>query len=168
MERALYRARKFGPERAAELDRNLAAIARDEEIPLALDRIARTPNTRKAHQLIAFATAQERADAVVEALFRAYFAEGRDIGDDDTLVRLATAAGLQPGPARAALRDADLRSSVVAYEAEAARMGVAGVPFFVVDGRLGVSGAQPASRWRDILRQAMTGAEPSTGSPLSD
>lgn len=156
MERAVYRAEKFGAARAAELDRNLAELAAAEGIPLALERIVRTPNTRKAHQLVAFASRQGCADAVVDALFRAYFVDGRDVGAPDVLAEIAQACGLDPAAARAALNDPELRHIVAGLEVRAARLGIAGVPFFILDGRLAVSGAQPAATWREILRRAAT------------
>ncbi|HKH95055.1 MAG TPA: DsbA family oxidoreductase, partial [Beijerinckiaceae bacterium] len=75
VERATYRARKFGAERSAELDANMTKLGGEEGIAFAFDRMARTPNTRKAHALIAHASRVGGADAVVEALFRAYFEE---------------------------------------------------------------------------------------------
>jgi 2-hydroxychromene-2-carboxylate isomerase len=87
MERAAYRAKKFGEAKSAQFDAQLTALGREEGIPFAFDRQARTPNTRAAHQLIAFAGSQGKADAVVEALFKAYFEEGRDVGSDEVWAR---------------------------------------------------------------------------------
>ncbi len=81
MARALYRARKFGAERAAQLDAQMAELGAQEGIGFAFERMTRTPSTRRAHMLIAAAAQHGRADPVVDALFRAYFEEGRDVGD---------------------------------------------------------------------------------------
>jgi predicted DsbA family dithiol-disulfide isomerase len=153
MERAAYRARKFGAARGAELDAQMTALGREEGIAFAFDRQERTPNTRKAHMLIAFASAQGKGPAVAEALFRAYFEEGRDIGRDAVLLDVAEARGIDREEAAAALQDAELRSYVLAAERRAAELGVSGVPFFIVDGRWAVSGAQPAAAWVEALRQ---------------
>jgi predicted DsbA family dithiol-disulfide isomerase len=153
MERAAYRARKFGEARSRELDANMTALGREEGIAFAFDRIVRTPSTRRAHALIAHASRLGRADAVVEALFRAYFEEALDIGDDNVLADLAERQGLDRAEALAALAGPQLRDEVIAREGEAARLGVSGVPFFVVERQWAISGAQPAEAWVDALRQ---------------
>jgi predicted DsbA family dithiol-disulfide isomerase len=153
LERATYRARKFGPERSRELDANMTALGQEEGIAFAFDRIARTPNTRKAHALIAHASRLGRGDAVVEALFRAYFEEALDIGSDEVLADIAVRHGLDRAEALRALSDRQLRDAVVARESEAARLGVSGVPFFIVEGQWAISGAQASEAWVDALRQ---------------
>ena len=154
MPRAEYRAQKFGPERAAVLDAQMSAVGAEEGIRFAFDRQARTPNTRRAHMLIAHATAEGRGPEVVEALFRAYFEEARDIGEEAVLLDIAAAAGLDRDKAAAALADDETRASVVAAERRAGELGISGVPFFIVDRAWAVSGAQPASAWVEALRQA--------------
>jgi len=153
MERAAYRARKFGAARSAQLDAQLTALGREEGIPFAFDRQTRTPNTRAAHQLIAFAGSQGRADAVVEALFRAYFEEGRDVGSDEVLGDIAAGAGLDRGTALAAMRDPGLSGVVADLERQARELGIQGVPFFIVDQSWAISGAQPAEQWIAAIRQ---------------
>jgi predicted DsbA family dithiol-disulfide isomerase len=153
MTRADYRARKFGPDRSRELDANMTELGREEGIAFAFDRIARTPNTRKAHALIAHASRLGQADAVVEALFRAYFEEALDIGDPGVLADIAVRQGLEREAAMAALSDPELHDEVVTREGEAARLGASGVPFFVVDRMWAISGAQPSAAWVDALRQ---------------
>jgi predicted DsbA family dithiol-disulfide isomerase len=153
MERAAYRARKFGEARSRELDANMTALGREEGIAFAFDRIVRTPSTRRAHALIAHASRLGRADAVVEALFRAYFEEALDIGEDIVLADLAERQGLDRAEALAALAGPQLRDEVIAREGEAARLGISGVPFFVVERQWAISGAQPAEAWVDALRQ---------------
>jgi hypothetical protein len=105
MERAAYRARKFGADRAAALDRDMTALGRQEGIRFAFDRMRRTPNTRDAHGLIAYATRYGRGSAAVEALFTAYFEDARDIGREEVLAKIGAALGLEAAAVRAALRD---------------------------------------------------------------
>ncbi len=154
MARALYRARKFGPERSAQLDAQMIELGRQEDIRFAFAATMRTPNTRRAHMLIAAAGQHGRADPIVEALFRAYFEEGRDIGAPDVLRDIGATAGLDPGLVDDALRSEPLRQLVEAVERQAAAMQVAGVPFFIVDRTWAVSGAQPTEEWLAALSAA--------------
>jgi predicted DsbA family dithiol-disulfide isomerase len=153
MARSVYRARKFGPERAAALDRDMADLGLGEGIRFAFDRMERTPNTRRAHLLIAHASRRGLGAAAAEALFTAYFEEALDIGSDPVLAGLADRLGLDPAAAVAALNDADLHASVVDLEQEAGRLGIAGVPFFIINDAWALSGAQPTETWLDALRQ---------------
>jgi predicted DsbA family dithiol-disulfide isomerase len=149
--RSEYRERKFGAERAAELDRNMTAIGREVGIDFAFDRMQRTPSTRLAHRLIWEAGRQDRQDAIVDRLFRAYFEEALDIGSTETLTRLAAEAGLEAdGVVRALAGDESLQA-VDELEQQGYRMGIQGVPFFIVMGKYGISGAQPPELWRDAL-----------------
>jgi predicted DsbA family dithiol-disulfide isomerase len=149
--RVEYRARKFGAERSAELDRNMAEIGREVGIGFAFDRMQRTPNTRLAHRLIWEAGRQGRQNEIVNRLFRAYFEEALDIGSLDVLVRLAAEAGLEPDGVADALASKESVQAVVEMEQQGYRMGIQGVPFFIVMGKYGISGAQPPELWRDAL-----------------
>ncbi len=154
MKRAEYRAAKFGPERSAELDERMRALGHDEGVAFAFDRMERTPNTRRAHMLAAYATDHGRGDAIVEALFRAYFEDALDIGDPAVLVGIAEAQGLDPEAARAVLGSEELHEQVVSLERRAAEMGIGGVPFFILEGGQAISGAQPSAEWEKVLREA--------------
>ncbi|MGY1710922.1 DsbA family oxidoreductase [Geodermatophilus sp. SYSU D00758] len=125
-----------------------AAVA--EGLEFRFDRAVRA-NTFDAHQVIHLAGERGVQDAVKERLLRAYFAEGEAVGDRETLVRLAAEAGLDAEEVRAVLADQRYAGAVRADEAEAQALGIRGVPFFVLDRRYGVSGAQPA----DVLLQAL-------------
>jgi predicted DsbA family dithiol-disulfide isomerase len=161
MARLDYREAKFGLAKSIQLDAQMTALGEAEGVAFAFGRQTRTPSTRRAHKLIAHATRSSRADPVVTALFRAYFEEGRDIGDPAVLGEIAEAAGLERDPALAALDDALLDRQVAELEAEAAASGVSGVPFFIVDGRWAVSGAQAPEQWVEVLRDlAAQPAEP--------
>lgn len=153
IERSVYRARKFGAERSAELDGQMTELGSREGINFAFARMQRTPSTRKAHMLIAAAQQQGSGDALMEALFRDYFEEGRDVGDEAILLDVAEGVGLDRQAALATLKNDELRALVLGVEAQAAEMQVGGVPFFIVDRQWAVSGAQSAEQWVALIRQ---------------
>ncbi|MGF3021655.1 DsbA family oxidoreductase [Methylobacterium aquaticum] len=157
MARADYRARKFGAERAAELDVQMAELGAQEGIAFVFERMMRTPSTRRAHMLIAAASQHGRADPVVDALFRAYFEEGRDVGDPEVLREIGVAAGLERAVVDDALGSEPLRALVESIERQAGEMQVAGVPFFIVDRKWAVSGAQPTEQWVGALQTRQVG-----------
>lgn len=161
--RAEYRTRKFGAERAAELDRNMTETGREVGIDFAFDRMQRTPNTRLAHRLIWEAGRQGRQDTIVNRLFQAYFEEALDIGAAEILTRLAAESGLEAAGVEQALSGADSLEAVVDLEEQGRRLGIQGVPFFVLLGKYGISGAQPPEFWREALPKIA--AEAATGQP---
>jgi predicted DsbA family dithiol-disulfide isomerase len=139
-----YLVAKFGSEdRIRQLHRNIEAVGAAEGISFAFDRIAVSPNTLDAHRLIRWADAANAADAVVEALFRAYFLEGRDIGDRAVLAEIAATCGMaRDDVAQRLASDEDAGAVRVAVQA-AQQLGVTGVPTFILAGRYAVVGAQP-------------------------
>jgi predicted DsbA family dithiol-disulfide isomerase len=159
IERQAYRARKFGAARSAELDRNMLETGRELGIAFAFDRMARTPNTRLAHRLIWEAGRQGRQDAMVERLFHGYFEEACDIGDPQILEGLAAEVGLASEAVRSALSEAQSLDAVVDLEQQGYRMGIQGVPFFILAQKYGVSGAQPPQFWRDALPRIVAEGE---------
>jgi len=158
MERAAYRATKFGPEKAMQLDEQMAETGREIGIAFAFDLMKRTPNTRLAHRLIWQAGRDGRIaqNAVVNRLFEGYFEEGRDIGRKDELVALAKEAGLEGKIASAGLDAEHTLEAVLDLEDAGIRMGIRGVPFFILVDKYAVSGAQPPEVWRDALPQIAT------------
>lgn len=148
--RAEYRAAKFGSlERSRELDARIAAEGRGEGIDFAFERIRRTPSTVAAHQLIQLAQEQGRGNAVVDALFRAYFEDAEDIGEPAALERIAQENGVTAWPAQA---DAQ---HVAALEETLRGLGVQAVPTFIFDRKLGVSGAHPPQQLAAAMREAL-------------
>ena len=143
MPRSDYVVRKFGGEdRARRLYGSIAEIGRAEGLLFRFDRVRRTPSSVDAHRLVRWASRFGRADEVVEALFAAHFADGRDIGDGAVLVAVALSCGLDPVGAWAMLQsDAEL-DGVHADNLRAHRLGINGVPCFVIGGRHAISGAQ--------------------------
>jgi len=144
MPRAEYRKAKFGSlERSRSLDARVIAEGKSEGIEFAFERIERTPNTSAAHQLIAVSQDQGR---VVDALFRAYFEEARDIGDPEVLAEIAAQCGVHGWPNKAA--------DVSALEEEVRSMGITAVPTFIFERRSGVSGAHPPEALAAAIREA--------------
>lgn len=145
-------ARKYGTSVSAarQMTDALTGQAAAEGLDLRFDR-AVPANTFDAHQVLHLAAERGRQEAVEERLLRAHFTEGEAVGDRETLVRLAAEAGLDAGEVRAALADQRYAGAVRADQADAQALGITGVPFFVLDRRYGVNGAQPA----DVLLQAL-------------
>ncbi len=153
MERSAYRAAKFGAEKARQLDQQMAANGREAGIAFAFDKMKRTPNTRLAHRLIwqAERAGRETQNAVVNRLFEGYFEEGLDIGKKDVLVAIAKDAGLDGKVAKTALEAEHTLEAVLDLEDAGIRMGIRGVPFFLLIDKYAISGAQPPELWRDAL-----------------
>jgi predicted DsbA family dithiol-disulfide isomerase len=138
-----YRTKKVGSwERSLELDAQVVAAGEAEGIRFAFDRIERTPNTLDTHRLIWLAETEDVQDAVVEALFRAYFTEGRDICNRQTLLNVVAGAGLKRDKAESLLNTDDGLEAIREADALARRFRVDDVPFFIVNGTLTLSGAQ--------------------------
>ena len=150
-----YRIRKFGSwERSMELDANIIAVGKQEGIHFAFDRMERTPNTLDAHRLIWLADQESCQDAVMEALFQAYFTEGRDISNCQTLIDVVAEAGLDRGNAEAVLNSNKGLDAINEAGEQAQRLQVSGVPFFVINGGVMLSGAHPSEDFLDAFRQA--------------
>jgi len=153
--RSEYLARKFGS-RAEDIYTRVSGVGRSVGIDFAFERIVRQPNTVPAHQLIGLAQLHGRQDEMVETLFRGYFLEGADLTQADALVELARRAGLEDEAVRACLDDDGQRQTVLAEDEQARALGMSGVPFFIFDRKLAVSGAQEAQVLLRALREAAT------------
>lgn len=154
VEREAYRARKFGSlERSRQLDAQVAEAGHAAGLGFRQELMRRTPNTVAAHRLIRFAEGPAQ-DTVVEALFRAYFAEGRDIGDAATLAAIAGEAGLDAAAVAAMLAGEEGREAVLREDLAARNGDLSGVPSFLMDRYLLFSGAMPGERMADAFRQA--------------
>lgn len=151
-----YTSSKFGgPERAKEIYARVANAGLAAGIDFRFDTISRQPNTIDAHQLVSLAAKFNAQDGVVESLFKAYFLEGRDLTDRETLVELAERGGLPHEDAERCLSQGELRSEIEQQDHRARSLGVEGVPFFIFNQKLAVSGAQPP----EVLVKAMTQAQ---------
>jgi predicted DsbA family dithiol-disulfide isomerase len=162
--RRAYLEGKFGSlDQVRQIHERIEAIGKAEDIAFAFDRIAVSPNTLDAHRLLRWAQAAGRQDRTVEALFRAYFIEGRDIGDHGVLADIAETSGLD-GDIAARLAGDEDRRSVAAEVMAAQRAGVTGVPTFILANRYGLAGAQPAEDLAAALQAAHARATSASGS----
>lgn len=145
-------ARKYGRSvaQAEGMIAHMVSVAAQDGLEMRFDRI-RPGNTFDGHRLIHLAAAQGRGGEAKERLLRAYFTEGLAVGDRSTLQALGEELGLDGGAVAEMLASGQHSEAVRGEEAEARRLGISGVPFFVLGGRYGVSGAQPA----DVLLQAL-------------
>ncbi len=153
-------ARKYGasPAQAQQMVDRMTGVGEGVGIDFRFDR-ARPVNTFDAHRLLAWAAQSGKQDALKERLFKAYMHEGKLLTDRDVLVDLAADAGLDPEHATAVLSGEDFAREVREDEAAAAELGVTGVPFFVVDGRFAIPGAQPPDAIVRVLARAQEEAE---------
>ena len=135
----------------------MEAVAAEEGLLYRLGQAQRV-STLDAHRLLH--AAGDRQDALKEALLHAYMMEGANVADHDTLTRVALSAGLDAGDVARVLGSDEHRDAVYADLDRAAGYGITGVPFFVLDGRLAISGAQPAEVFDKALRQAWDAAHP--------
>lgn len=143
MARADYVIRKFGGEdRARRLYASITEIGAGEGVEFRFDRIRRTPSSVDAHRLVRWAAPYGRSSDTAEALFAAHFADGHDIGDHAVLRAIAASIGLDPVAATYFLRSDEDVDAVHADNLRAHRLGINGVPCFVVAGRHAVAGAQ--------------------------
>ncbi|PWR03416.1 polyketide biosynthesis protein [Meridianimarinicoccus roseus] len=152
MDRRDYLETKFGGrDKAVQVYSQIDAAARAVGLDLNLEGIKRTPNTRNAHRLILWAEMEGMQGAVVDALFTAYFMDGRDIGDLDVLADVADMSGLDAAVVRRLLSgDSDLQE-IVDRDATARAMGLTSVPTFIVAGQHAVPGAQPTELWLKVI-----------------
>lgn len=156
-DRADYLRARFGDvKRFESAQEQLREIGVDLGIDFRFDLIRRMPNTRRSHALIALAAnapdgGPSRQPQVKERILRAYFTEGRDIGDPEVLVEIAAEQGLDPEGVRASLDDQRLHAEIAQLEARARQQGIRGVPAFVFNRRHLVSGAQEPSIFVQVL-----------------
>jgi predicted DsbA family dithiol-disulfide isomerase len=164
VDRAWYLAQRAG-DRERHLETQQALVEQGAAVGIAFrfDLIDRIPNTRRSHLLIAHAARFGRQAQVKERVMRAYFEEGRDIGDLDELVDLAVDCGLSQSEARNTLVLRAGQDGIIAAERHAAALGITGVPNFIFDGQYTLSGAQPVSSLARVFDQVMDYAKTREG-----
>ena len=155
MDRRTYLQAKFGcAEALHRIADQVAKAGKADGIEFAFDRIARTANTFDAHRLIWFAGQQGCQDEVAEALFYSYFTKGRGIGSLDSLAEIASDCGLNREEVERFLASDRAVQEVRAEEAAGHRLGIRGVPYFVLNGSISISGAQPPDIFVSALQRA--------------
>jgi predicted DsbA family dithiol-disulfide isomerase len=157
MDRRAYRTRKFGSwARSQVMDAQVTAAGLAAGAPFNYDVVLRTPNTRLAHRLMQFAQQRNepmKTAALYQAIYAAYFSEGRDIGSLDTLTAIAADHAFDANEVRAYLLSAAGNQEMDAARARADKLGVQAVPTILIDGHV-ISGAQPPVVFTNALRSA--------------
>ena len=142
VDRRAYRIRKFGTwEHSQVLDGRVAAAGKAAGIDFRHDLMARTPNTFQAHRLLWLAAREGTQNALAEALFCAYFIEGRDVGEGSVLSAIAADVGMDAARVRKFLDGTEGAADVRREEQAARQSGISGVPTFILDGKPVFSGA---------------------------
>lgn len=156
VDRKAYMHKKFGDgPQLKDAHQRLESLGENAGIDFDFDAIKMSPNTLDAHRLIHWAFEAGIQDMIVKALFSAYFERGIDIGDKSVLADIAGACGMDRIAIRAKLDTHDGRASVQAEIDEAQKIGISGVPFFIMNGKIGVSGAHPPQTLLDALKQSL-------------
>jgi len=155
VDRAQYRIAKFGSaERSRQLDERITEAAASVGLEFHLERLTRTPNTLNAHRLIRLAGQKGVQDGVVETLFKGYFCNGADIGNDKVLSELGVEGGLEREDVTALMSSDAGMKEVLAADRMARNAGIQGVPSFALQGHVLFSGAVPADEMVQAFRQA--------------
>lgn len=147
-------AKKYGRDRAwaKQMNANMVQMASGAGLDFNMDEVKPT-NSFNAHQLIHLARKHGKQDEMKEALLSAYFVEGKHVGDKETLVQIASNVGLDQNEAKEVLQNNTYSSQVVNDVEEAHRLGVQGVPFFYINEKYGLSGAQPVEVFTEALQK---------------
>jgi predicted DsbA family dithiol-disulfide isomerase len=159
LDQKAYLTEKFGSrERYEELIKRVTEVAAMEGIQFDYRSQKVTPNTRRLHALIAYAATKGLHVAIAEILFNAYFTSGIDLSKEENLLMAAQEAGLDKTEARNMLHDEDHLRSIADTENEMSKLGITGVPFFIINDKYGISGAQYPETFENALRDI--GKEP--------
>ena len=153
LEEMLSRKYSVTMQEAAAMNERVSLLAKEVGLEYRLN-IARPGNTFDAHRLLHFAAARQQGDRATERVMHAYFSEALPVGDRIALAKLAPEFGISESDAREMLASDAYGDAVRADETRAAELGISGVPFFVIDGKVGISGAQPVEVFVQALEQA--------------
>lgn len=163
MDRRTYLEQKFGgQEGAVQAYLPVEEHARKAGLKMNLDKITVTPNTVDAHRLLHWAEIEGVQTPVMSALYRAYFVEGRDIGDAEVLADIADSSGMNASVVMRLLNSDQDKKEIVERDAAARGMGVTSVPTFIVAGKHAVPGAQPPELWSQVIAELRSGVDPAT------
>jgi len=153
LNRKMYRSKKFGSwERSQAMDAQVTAAGKSVGIEFRYDLQTHTPNTFDSHRLVWLAGTSGAQDAVVEALFRAYFCEGVNFADPQKLIEVAASAGMDAAELKRFFTSEEGASAVREEEQRARMLGISGVPLYVINEAVSFSGAQPAETFLEALR----------------
>ena len=156
MDRRAYLEGKFGgKDGAVRAYAPVVEHAANAGLAINFDKMERTPNTLDAHRLIHWAGIEGRQTAAVSALFKAYFEDGRDIGDHDVLADIADGIEMDASVVRRLLASDSDKDDIRARDAHSRQMGVNSVPTFIVAGKHAVPGAQPPELWKKVIEELM-------------
>jgi predicted DsbA family dithiol-disulfide isomerase len=153
LEEMLSRKYNVSMQEAASMNARVSGLAQEVGLHYQLSK-ARPGNTFDAHRLLHFATSRQLGDKATERMMQAYFSESLAVGDRAALAKLATEFGIDESEALAMLESDAYSSEVREDEALAAKYGISGVPFFVINEKVGISGAQPVETFAQALEQA--------------
>lgn len=147
-------AKKYGKDRkwAEEMNENVVQMAEKEDLDFRIDDI-QPVNTFKAHRLIHFAAKNDRQHEMKNALLNAYFSKGKNVNDTDTLVSIAENIGLNKNNVKEFLERNELSQNVIEDIEKAHKIGIQGVPFFLINNKYGLSGAQPVEVFKEALKK---------------
>jgi predicted DsbA family dithiol-disulfide isomerase len=148
---------KFG-DRADDIYERVTGVGAELGIDFAFDRITRQPNTVVSHSLIAACPPGQAQDRMVESLFQGYFLEGRDLTEAGHLLDLAERAGLARDEAEKVLQNTELHSQTIDSDQAAREMGITGVPFFIFNRQVGLSGAHESETLLRAMKEALAAA----------
>jgi predicted DsbA family dithiol-disulfide isomerase len=154
MSREEYVQRKFGRP-ASEVYERVRTAGEAVDIPFAFDSIVRQPNTIKAHALVDLAAQFDKQPQVKEAMMHAYFCDGADLTDDAELGSIATRCGVPVAAVIERLQDKTALARIAEQDAKLRELGITGVPFFIINQKIAVSGAQPAEQLLAAMVQAL-------------
>lgn len=150
-----YMAAKFGEERLKTIHDPLIKAGKEDGVPYHFDKITRTPNTMDAHRLLRWAKLDGKQPEIAEALFMAYWNEGRDVGDHQVLADIAAAHGMNRNKVLNALGTDQDKNDVLKETTQAQQMGVTGVPTYIINQKYGVVGAQAAEALAEQIKMAV-------------
>ncbi|GLQ07279.1 DsbA family oxidoreductase [Sneathiella chinensis] len=162
-DRKSFIAAKFGsPERARELYDTVQQAGAAVGLDLNFEKIERSPNTLNSHRVIRWAESAGVQDALVEILFRSFFMDGKDLGNDETLIAAAVEAGMDGDIVKDLLDSGADLDLVRAEDMRAREMGISGVPFFILDNKYALSGAQDPAVILEVIAKIEAEAEAAT------
>jgi len=149
-----YLTKKFGgEERYTELTSRVAGVAAEEGLSFDFSKQAISPNTRKAHSLIQFARGEGKQLEVKEAFMKAYFTDGVDLSKKENLINVAVKAGLETEKVEKVLEDENAPIQIALAEQELSKLGISGVPFYIVNNTYGISGAQSSETFVNAFNE---------------